>query len=267
MEKNWISISGVSNLNELDAIKQIYIDEDLDYPLVIGYQCSNKSINLGTRNPRQPFFSDLSNLDKKTQGHGFTTALHYFTSDNNTILPDIEKILLYNINPTLIQFNTLPPSQKILKFVRDMGLEIILKIPIADKSKGGFKVWSGDVVEDVSYGNLNTLLNVVYERRNLIDYAMFDGSHGNNMQLDLSEESLAIRFGKELTTKKDFDKIGLVYAGGIKPDNVEIIAGLLDYYFKDRVSIDAEGGLRKNNILDMGLVRDYLAGYKKSRNS
>lgn len=263
MNDKYVSISGISNSNELEGIKKIYDEENCNFPLVIGYQLSNKSITFGTRNPRQPFFCELSNLDKQTQAYGFITALHYYTGDNQTILGDVEKILTNNINPTLIQFNTLPPSQRILGEVKNFGIKIIMPLALAHKnSLGGFKIWAGENAEDVSSGDINPLINCVYERRNLIDYIMFDPSHGNNLELDLTKNSLAVRFGEAITSEKEFDHLGLVYAGGIRPTNVCDISRLLEGYFPNRTSIDTEGGIRTDNILNLDLVRGYLVGYR-----
>lgn len=268
MAKNFVSISGISNSNQLSAIKNICLEERIDFPITIGYQVSSMSINQGTQNPRQPKFCELSDLDKQTRDYGFTTAIHYYTKDNETILEDMETIVCAAINPeSLLQFNSLPPTLEILKKVKEMGFKTILKVAVSDKSsvEGGYKVWKGKDVEDVSTGNPASLFNQVYERRNFLTYAMFDPSHGNKLELDLSQESLAIRFGKMIIANKEIDHLGLIYAGGIKPTNIARVTNQLNSFFPERFSIDIEGGVRINNCLNFDLIRDYLKGYREAQ--
>ena len=55
---NFVSVSGVSNQKQLKTIHQIHQQEGFDFPIVIGYQFSSKSINQGTKNPRQSKFRE-----------------------------------------------------------------------------------------------------------------------------------------------------------------------------------------------------------------
>ena len=95
-------------------------------------------------------------------------------------------------------------------------------------------------------------------------YAMFDPSHGTNLDLDLDEESLAIQFGKTFTLDIELAQadLGLVYAGGIKPSNVRNVVRTLNSFFPNRFSIDTESGVMSDNRIDLNLVRDYLVGYR-----
>jgi phosphoribosylanthranilate isomerase len=264
MMVNFVSISGVSNKEQLKNIKEITLEERIDFPVAIGFQLSNRSINEGTQNPRQPLFSELAELDILSRKYNFLTALHYYTKDNNTIVSDIKRIFHSKIrDKVLIQFNTLPPSLEILEKTKELGFKVIFKVAVADKSSGeGYKIWKGNSAEDSINGSEDVLFQQAYERRKFIDYILFDPSHGRNQAIDLSEKSLAIRFGKKIISEKCFDGVGLIYAGGIKPENVMNVSKILEENFPNRVSIDAEGGLRKENILDMNLIREYLIGYK-----
>ena len=264
MTLNFVSVSGISDEDQLLSIRQICLEERIDFPLAIGYQVSSMSINQGTQNPRQPLFAELPDLDKRTRDWGFITALHYYTRDNTTILHDLEKIIDSGINPkSLLQFNSLPPSVEILEKVKKMGFRVILKVAVANKSSpdGGYKVWKGDSVEDVTLGNPEPLVKQIFERKDWISYAMFDPSHGTNLELDLSESSLAVRFGKMVVANPELGNIGLIYAGGIKPNNVTQVSQQLRSFFPDRFSIDSEGGVRVDNQLNLKLVCEYLRGY------
>lgn len=267
MQDNFISVSAVSDTHQLKNISEIYKDEKLSFPLVIGYQVSNKSINYGTQNSRQPKFNELGILDRETKNYGFITGIHYYTKDNNTIIGDLEKIAELGIKPdtTLIQFNTLPPSIEDLDKIKKIGFKLILKVSVSNKqsSQGGYSVWKGNNTEDVSTGQVEPLINQVYDRKDIVDYIMFDPSHGTNLDLDLSNDSLAIRFGKEIVSNKELSHLGLVYAGGIKPKNVRSVIKTLEKFFPDKVSIDVESGVRSNDKLDLNLVKDYLIGCKK----
>ena len=132
MTMNFVSVSAVSSRDQLAEIGRIYRDEKLLFPVAIGYQVSNKSINQGTQNTRQPRFLELGDLDKGTRDYGFITAVHYYTKDNSTIVGDLEKIAETGIDPsvTLLQFNTLPPSL------------VIFKVAVSDKqtSQEGYAV-------------------------------------------------------------------------------------------------------------------------------
>lgn len=267
MRTNFVSVSAISDIKQLDSIAKIYRDEKIDFPLVIGYQISNKSINQGTQNSRQPKFTELKKLDEATRGYGFITAIHYYTKENTTILADLEKIVKLGIEPSLLQFNTLPPSLDTLKRVKGMGFNTIFKVAVSNKQcpQGGYAIWKGEGVQDVSGGQVEHLVAQVYDKRKFIDYAMFDPSHGTNLELNLNENSLAIRFGKSIVANKELDNLGLVYAGGTKPTNVIFLNKSLNHFFPNRTSIDIESGVRIDDRLDEGLVKEYLLNCKGSR--
>ncbi|GAG03150.1 unnamed protein product, partial [marine sediment metagenome] len=238
-------------------------------PIVIGYQVSNGSINRGTKNPRQPEFLDLESLSNETLSYGFFPAIPYYTKDNSTILEDLEKMTKLKIlDPNaLLQLNTLPPSTKILREIKKTGLEIIFKVAVSNKQtpQEGYAVWKGEGVQDVKEGEIGPLITQVQARKDFIDYVMFDPSHGTKLDLDLDEKSLAIRFGKEIISIEDFNHLGLVYAGGIKPSNVGKVASALFSFFPARVSIDIESGVRdKENKPNLNLIRDYLVNFRKT---
>ncbi|MBA7706906.1 hypothetical protein ES703_115765 [subsurface metagenome] len=265
--RNFVAISGVSNEEQLGEIHKICQEEGINFPIAIGYQVSNKSINQGTQNPRQPRFIDLGNLSKETLEYRFVPAVHYYTKDNQAIPGDLEKIAEIGVDPNLalLQFNTLPPSIDILRKGKEMGFGIIFKVAVSNKQtdRGGYAVWKGKGVQDVKEGEVNPLINQILERKDFIDYAMFDPSHGTNLDLDLDESSLAIRFGREIASREYLNHLGLVYAGGIKPTNVRAITRSFHSFFPNRVSIDIESGVRKDNQLNLDRVRDYLIGYKE----
>jgi hypothetical protein len=266
MSMNFVSISGVSDKGQMERINRAYREENLDFPLVIGYQVSNKSINQGTKNNRQPWFSELGLLDKQTKDYGFHTAVHYYTKDNATMLQDLEKIIDTGVNPkmTLLQLNTLPCSLETLSKVKEFGFHVIFKVAVSDKqtTQGGYAVWKGKEVQDVSSGEVSPLVSQVSERLGLIDYAMFDPSHGTNLDLDFDENNMAMKFGRAIVDNPKLRETGLVYAGGIKPGNVSRITRLLNASFPNRFSIDTESGVRIDDQLSPELVKDYLLGYK-----
>jgi hypothetical protein len=269
MDKNFVSISAVTNKEQLEGISNICNEEEITFPIVIGYQVSYNSINKKIQGKRQPAFNDLGDLDKRTVDNGFITAIHYHTQDNETLISDLEKVIEQGINPskTLLQLNALLPTIEILKKIKEMGYKTIFKVAVSDKKsrQGKYSIWGRDGVEDISYGNSGSLISQVHSRKNFIKYAMFDPSHGTNLDLDLSEDSLAIRFGREIINSPEFENIGLVYAGGINPVNVKQLTGLLHKHFPNRFSIDTESGVRTNNQLDLELIKDYLKGYRDFR--
>lgn len=264
MTTSFVSVSAVSDREQLKEIARIYQQEMFNFPLAIGYQVSNKSINQGTQNPRQPKFLDLGDLDKATRDYGFITAIHYYTKDDTTILADLERIAALRVEPSLLQFNTLPPLLDTLRRVKEMGFRTIFKVAVSNKQspQGGYAVWKGEGVQDVSSGEVEPLATQVYDRRGTIEYVMFDPSHGTNLELDLDENSLAVRFGRGILANRELDHLGLVYAGGIKSTNVRPLTRSLNHFFPNRVSIDIESGVRRDDKLDMNLVRDYLIGYR-----
>ncbi|MBT4166258.1 hypothetical protein HOE04_04440 [archaeon] len=266
MVKNFVSVSAVSDRKELAEIGKISKTERFEFPIVIGYQVSNSSINQGSQNSRQPKFTELGNLDRETRDYGLITAVHYYTKNNDTIVEDLEKVIESGVESSsaLLQFNTLPPSLDILKKVGKMGFEIIFKVAVSDKqsSQRGYAVWKGEDVQDVERGEVVPLVNQVYDRRDVISYVMFDPSHGTNLDLNLDEGSLAVRFGKEITARGELDNLGLVYAGGINPKNVGKLGRKLNSFFPNRISVDVESGVRVGNKLDLDLVKDYLINYQ-----
>jgi len=270
MAENFVSVSGISTGKQLEGIRKISTEEELSFPIAIGYQLSNKSINKGTQNPRQPKFVDIGELDERTRDNGFVTAIHYYTKYNETILDDLEKVVEAGVDPSraLLQFNTLPVDAEVLNRVRDIGFRVIFKVAVSDKSdKGGYAVWKGDDVQDVIDGDIIPLIEQVFDRADVIDYLMFDPSHGTNLDLDLDEDSLGMRFGREIFDTYELRNVGLVYAGGINPGNVRRVVKRLESFFPGRFSIDTESGVRKEGRLDLGLVRNYLVNYRNTRNS
>jgi hypothetical protein len=266
MPINFVSVSAVTDANQLEEISRIYRAERLSFPVAIGYQVSNKSINQGAQNTRQPRFADLGIIDERTRGYGFITAVHYYTKDNTTILGDLERVIDSGVKPSVLQFNTLPPSLDVLRKVKNMGFKTIFKVAVSDKQspQGGYAVWKGEGVQDISSGQINPLITQVCDRKEVIDYVMFDPSHGTNLDLVLDENSLAVRFGKGIISNRDLNHLGLVYAGGIKPSNVKTLTKTLNSFFPNRVSIDVESGVRTDDKIDLDLVRDYLIGYRDS---
>ena len=262
MVRNFISVSAVSNREQLEEIGRICREEDLSFPVVIGYQVSNKNINQGTQNTRQPRVSELGELDKITRDLGLVTAVHYYTKSNETIVEDLEKIAGLGVDPpsTLVQLNTLPPTPEILRTVNEIGYKIIFKVAVSDKQspKGGYAVWKGERVQDIETGEVLPLIEQVYDRKDSIDYVMFDPSHGTNLELSLDETSFAIRFGKAIASNNDFSSLGLVYAGGINPGNVGNLTKTLVQFFPGRISVDVESGVRTDDRLDLSKVKDYL---------
>ena len=146
-----------------------------------------------------------------------------------------------------------------------MGFRTIFKVAVSNKQtpQGGYAVWKGEGVQDVSNGQVEPLINQVLDRMGFVDYAMFDPSHGTNLDLNLNEHSLAIRFGRGVVTNPNLKEVGLIYAGGIKPSNVRQLTKALNSYFPNRFSIDTESGVRINDRLDLDLVRSYLMEYKE----
>lgn len=270
MVREFVSISGVSDENQLREIYRTCREEDINFKVAIGYQVSNKSINQGTKNPRQPRFKDLENLNNVAFDCGFIPAIHYYTKDPRTIIRDLEVIAEKSSpNLSLFQFNTLPPSLEVLKKSKEIGFKIIFTVAVSNKQspQRGYAVWRGNGVQDVKTGEVKPLMKQVQERKDFIDYIMFDPSHGTNLELDLEEDSLPIKFGKDITKKTELNNLGLVYAGGIKPTNVESVTrSLLSFFPQERVSIDVESGVREGNDLNIDLIRRYLLNYKLAFN-
>ena len=75
---------------------------------------------------------------------------------------------------------------------------------------------------------------------------------------------MAVKFGKEIVSREDLRHLGLVYAGGIRSENVIELNEVLSSLFPDRFSIDIESGVRTNNSFDLKKTRDYLANCKSA---
>ncbi len=157
-----VSISGVSDKKQIREIHKIRREEGFNFSIAIGYQASHKSINQGTHNPRQPRFSDLEDLSEEAYILHFITAVHYFTKDNETILPDLEKIRKA-VDPkgmTLLQLNTLPPKNYVLRRAKEMLFEVILPVAVSNKQSpdGGYAVWKGREAQDVKSGDVDVFV-------------------------------------------------------------------------------------------------------------
>lgn len=259
---NYVSISGVTDFKQLKEISECVNKDGVQGPVVIGYQISHRSINRGTQNNRQPKFGHLGTLVSATEDSGLKPAFHYFTRDNGKIVEDLRKFArkvrpLFSKGP-LVQFNTLPPSLETLESVKEMGFDIIFKVAVSNKgsSEGGYSVWKGKGVEDVNEGDVKALVDQVEKRSLLIDYVMFDPSHGTNLGLDLREGSLAVEFGKEVRRRECMNNIGLVYAGGMHPGNIEGLVRTLYGQFPEGASVDTESGVRDIGKVDGKIISD-----------
>ena len=270
LEKNFVSLSGVTSSNELVKIAQIKERTGIEYPLAIGYQLSNKSMNQGINNKRQPPFESIRELDRLTKSRGLIPSYHYYTKNNSTTFGDLERLAkeVDLSNRTLLQLNTLPLQTDDYRKIKNLGFEIIYKLPISNKESGGYAVWKGDEVQDASKGDARILIRKAKKVVGFADHLMFDPSHGTNHALDLSEDSLAIQFGDLVSINAAMVGMGLVYAGGINPENAkEVIERLKGHFEEIGFSIDTESGVRnERNELDLNKVRDYLIACKHFNN-
>ena len=269
MNENFVCVSGIKSGNELSCIDGIRKGYNLNFPIAIGFQVSNKSIHQKTVNARQPKFSDLSQLDAMARQCGFVPAIHYFTKDNETIAGDLE-IIANNIDmgngSTLLQFNTLPAEIDVLKKAKEIGFDSIFKVAVSDKRSGGYAVWKGDDAQDVSSGNVAPLIEQAREAAPYVSYVMFDPSHGTNLELDLNWKSASVRFGRGVRKLEEMNDVGLVYAGGIGPNNVFGVVRALEGYFYKGASVDTESKVMdSNNQLDMKSVEKYLVAAGDAR--
>ncbi len=273
MVMNYVSVSGISAVGQLEKIGEIREEEKLGFPIVIGYQVSSKSINQGTANPRQPLFAELDRLSAETLRHGFFPAFHYYTKDDRKIIPDLELLAGHIGTPALLQLNTLPPDVGTMQRINDLGFQVILKAAVSNKDQGGYKVWTGDAVQDAAKGNIDVLVNDIRQYAGLVAYVMFDPSHGTNLGLDVGSDSLAVRFGKRIRRLSEFDDVGLVYAGGIGPINVVTVVNSLCEELQSGFSIDTESAVRDivregdsvaKDELNLSQVREYLMNYQKT---
>lgn len=268
MNRDFICVSGVTREEELHWISYFTYINNLDNT-AIGFQVSNSSINKGTTGERQSEFSELKNLVSLSRINGITPAIHYFTNDNETVLGDLETIasnIDMSCGSTLLQFNTLPLETSVLKEVKKMGFDTIFKIPVSNKeNERGYSILRGGDVQDVSSGEVAPLIEYAREVAQDVSYVMFDASHGTNLELDLSENSLPIRFGKGIRELGEMDNVGLVYAGGIGPDNVYDMMRTLGEYFPRGVSVDAESAVMSSDGLDRKKIGEYFSEAKRAK--
>src|SRR3989344_503825 len=197
-----------------------------------------------------------------------------YTKDNKTIIGDLEKLASLSgtiRESSLFQLNTLPPDTKTLEQIKQLGFKTILKVPVSNKTHGGYAVWKGHETHDFHFGEVAALVEIVRERKDFTDYVIFDPSHGTSLPLDLAKESLGIRFGKEIS--KSFPYLGLVYAGGIGSENAGEIIKTLSGYFPKGFSIDTESKVRETvkvcgtttfDELNIDLVKNYLVNVREA---
>ncbi|MFT4313271.1 MAG: hypothetical protein ACMXYA_02600 [Candidatus Woesearchaeota archaeon] len=261
MSSQFVSLSGISSEFELEKIRSICDEEGISFPVVIGFQVSHSSINRGTQNDRQPLFSDLGTLDALTRKLGFQSAIHYYTKNIPNLVDDLECIegVGVDCSQALFQFNTLPPLPVFLAQTQRKGFSILYKVAVAntDNEAGGYAVWMEDAgTIDARSKNVQPLLDQVKCAAPFISYAMFDPSHGTDFALDLQPDNLAILFGEGVM--RNHPKLGLVYAGGVKPNTAGQICQLLQHYFPSRASIDIETGIHTGSRRDFDKIREYL---------
>jgi len=242
--RDYISVSGITSpeetrelfLNIRHIAMKKFIAQGYNFAhkdLVIGYQFSHKSIYEGPSNSRQLRIENTYQLMELNQFLGFDAGLHYYTKDFSTIIDDLD--ILLNKNKlsnfvTMLQFNTKTPID--VDILRDIKNEynqrIIFKVPVEEEGV--------NIIEKKDY-TLDQLVQLVEERGDYIDYAMYDPSHGTGTEMDLNK---ATAFGKEM---KKLHK-NIVLAGGFNPKNIEASLDRIILELGQEFSIDAEGGLR-----------------------
>lgn len=265
----FVSISAVTSLDELKDIARIKDQLKPNFPVVIGWQLSSSSINDGTQNSRQPPFHEIKNLYKAALDNDIVSAFHYYTKDMNSMEDDLE-ILANKLNffdqVKLLQFNTLPPSEENLEVFRGFGFSPILKVPIADKRLAP-KGYQSHRVNDIRQAKADDLHSQARSVSGLINYVMFDPSHGVGLELGTSKDNLGIHMGHLITSDLGMNRVGLVYAGGIGPNNARNILSNLKRNFPRRVSIDSQSAIRTQDRLDSNKVKEYLTEVNLAWNS
>lgn len=243
MNKSYIGVTGITSVKEavitIKSFGKYYINMKSDHIPMVGVLVSYKSlIDEQYTNLRYPRISEIPDILFALQDLCFTT-LHF-----NTRTPqfsyEISQLLnykdIYNTysNNIGIQLNISNPSPiEIIKIKKEFPLlEIIIQLRD---------------IKDIDW---------ISKCSNIISYILIDFSLGKGENLNVRDASIIYKKIKE-KVKED---IGIGFAGGFTPDNIElIIQSLVTNINSLDFSIDVESGVRTNDVLDLDKAAEYIA--------
>lgn len=192
--------------------------------LMVGVLASSKSMQgEATRYPGR--YPAIDEIDKIFMPHERALNLiHYATDDQSTLLEQLKELMLFG-GPFLhgFQLNVKWPDPSVLEAVVQTGYGIVLQI-----GGGALKECRNDPQE---------VARRLQEYRTAVTSILIDPSSGRGVDFD-PLEIIAYLQAIARTTPD----IGLGFAGGLSPDNLDRIVMVLDSF--PYASIDVEGKLR-----------------------
>lgn len=255
--KAYIGVTGFKTAEEFDQATDIACLQDLlaEHHFMFGFTCSNKRLadpsSEGKTSPSLKTLGKILGEEQYTPIFGVIPMIHYFTSDRDRLSDEIGMLFDYTGAQNL-QLNAYWPDVEQIKRIRDRAPNILITIQLPKEA-------------------LEENCIMVRERlrlyEGLIDYALIDPSGGTGSDIKLS---LAARY---LESIDQIPTITAGFAGGLGPDNVIPYVAKVkenmhcDYCGRDPVRsfcIDAQGKLRDENGLNMGLVENYLKNAVKA---
>jgi len=271
---NYVGVSGLTHLWQVVAAKDCFLQNGFSkYSSHIGainFQASYKSLALGgsSGNLRVPCLGDLNFLTKEAS-KDCLVGIHYFTTTRDSmdsyvrnslrergVFDFVDEIdfLFQNVDVSgietiALQFNMNLPSHEDLESISKKYPKLDIVYQLTNKTKS----------------DIDSQLNVLKNYDSLIDYIIIDDSLGVGKELCV-QNSINTYFG----IKKEFPKMKVIFAGGLKGSNVdEVINTLRNELGNNDFSIDAEGGLRDkrgkgygNDWFNLEKMKDYIINSK-----
>ncbi len=251
---NYVGITGITEEHQINYLKKFFRKNNASsHELMLGFLVSHKTatylLTCGEEgfqnnpgNPRYPDINELSGLLKKCSDGVFKT-IHYNTKNLGGLFKELSAVLEYDDIIDYcdgVQFNIVCPPVSELKKIKKTYSDLKLIFQ-----------WSHRVSEKASNEVIAEKLGNNYS---FMDYVLIDPSGGRGKEMDLSE---SVEKYELLRSKGFVNNIG--FAGGLNPQNItSILSGLESFLENNDFSIDAESGLRTNNLLDLNKVSKYF---------
>jgi len=249
MLKPYIGITDFMTFEQVTRMLKVFMEHKKPTSkrqLHIGVMMSYKTLNnIETKWSKAfPAKETIDSIFKPAKGNHLYYCLHYADYNNETSELDLANAIRYASFIDALQLDMIWPEPRIIAGGINRSRrqpEVILQI-----GKNAIEETNSDPDE------------VVYrleEYDGVIDRVLLDKSMGRGLSMDTTE---LIPFARAI--KDRFHNLGLVFAGGLGPDTINLIEPIVKE-FPD-LSIDAQGRLRPSgnaiDPIDWDMASEYL---------
>lgn len=228
--KPYIGVTGFMTRNEVQEVLSLLPKGFKEcFYLMVGVLVSNKTLNGGTNSYpfKYPMIEDVTRIFLNRSD--VLNLIHYSTDYPDKLLVDMLRLMeLGGDNCHGIQLNVTWPKTDIIRSFRESFPITKLVLQCSPKS-----------MEEVG-NNPDVFAERLSSYKGLVDHILIDSSGGRGIEMDIEKTISCINVIKDMGFS-----IGV--AGGLGPDNIELILGDVIGGYHNAFNIDAEGRLRNEN--------------------